>query len=115
MSGADNRNVELRPPAFKGMMRFWWRAVRAEADIKKLWEEEARIFGAADEKFGRSRVKIHLQLFNLTKCDSLWEEIPYEEKLTKRGTTFKNPTRYLGLSYLLYSVFRHEKNIRPFF
>jgi len=89
MSGADNRNVELRPPAFKGMMRFWWRAVRAEADIKKLWEEEARIFGAADEKFGRSRVKIHLQLFNLTKCDSLWEEIPYEEKLTKEERLLK--------------------------
>jgi len=114
MSGADGKTSELRPSAFKGMMRFWWRAVRAESNIENLWKEEAKIFGAAEERFGRSRVGVQLLYSELPKCNSLWEEIPYEEKQTKKGKTFKNPTKYLGLSYLLYSVFRHEKNIRPF-
>ena len=60
MSGADGKTLELRPSAFKGMMRFWWRAVRAESNIENLWKEEAKIFGAADEKFGRSKIKITL-------------------------------------------------------
>jgi len=56
MSGADRNEVELRPSTFKGMMRFWWRAVRAIDDTKELWKEEAALFGAAEEKFGKSKV-----------------------------------------------------------
>jgi len=58
MYGADRQTPELRPSEFKGIMRFWWRAIKAEDDIKKLWEEEAKIFGAADEKIGKSKVKV---------------------------------------------------------
>ncbi|MGC8872690.1 MAG: type III-B CRISPR module RAMP protein Cmr1, partial [Caldimicrobium sp.] len=58
MAGADRSNPELRPSEFKGMMRFWWRAIRAESDIEKLKKEEAEIFGGTGEKEGKSKVRI---------------------------------------------------------
>ncbi|MDW8109975.1 MAG: type III-B CRISPR module RAMP protein Cmr1, partial [Candidatus Kryptonium sp.] len=33
MAGADGRTPEIRPSEFKGMMRWWWRAIKAEDDI----------------------------------------------------------------------------------
>ena len=39
MAGADNETPELRPSEFKGMMRFWWRAIKAEDNIEKLKQE----------------------------------------------------------------------------
>jgi CRISPR-associated protein Cmr1 len=58
MAGADGKTPELRPSEFKGMMRFWWRAIKAEDNIKKLSEEEAKIFGGTGEKEGKSKVMI---------------------------------------------------------
>jgi len=42
MAGADGITPELRPPSFKGMMRFWWRAMRADNDWKQLAKDEAK-------------------------------------------------------------------------
>ncbi len=58
MYGADGRTPELRSSEFKGMMRWWWRAIKAENDIDKLRKEEAEIFGGSGEGEGRSKVKI---------------------------------------------------------
>jgi CRISPR-associated protein Cmr1 len=59
MAGADGKTPELRPSEFKGMMRFWWRAIRADDNIEKLREEEAKIFGGT-EKEGKSKVAIRI-------------------------------------------------------
>jgi CRISPR-associated protein Cmr1 len=58
MAGADNKTPELRPSEFKGMMRFWWRAIRADNNIENLRKEEAKIFGGTGEKEGKSKVMI---------------------------------------------------------
>ncbi len=50
LAGADGQTPELRPPSIKGMMRFWWRAVKGLSDIRKLQEEEAKIFGIQEKK-----------------------------------------------------------------
>ena len=60
MAGADRRGVELRPSEFKGMMRFWWRAIKAEDNIEDLRKKEAEIFGGTGEKEGKSKVKIKI-------------------------------------------------------
>lgn len=60
MAGEDKSSVELRPSEFKGMMRYWWRAIRAEESIEKLKKEEAGIFGGTGEGEGRSKVRIIL-------------------------------------------------------
>jgi len=60
MAGADGRTPELRPSEFKGMMRWWWRAIKAEDDIGRLKKEEAEIFGGTGEREGKSKVKIKI-------------------------------------------------------
>jgi CRISPR-associated protein Cmr1 len=61
MLGADNKTAELRPSEFKGMMRFWWRAIKACDNIDELRKEEAEIFGGSGENEGKSKVKITLK------------------------------------------------------
>lgn len=60
MAGADEKTPELRPSEFKGMMRFWWRAIKAEDDIERLKKEEAKLFGGTREGEGKSKVKIRI-------------------------------------------------------
>lgn len=61
LAGVDGKTPELRPPSIKGMMRFWWRAINGHLSIKKLLEAESRLFGASDEKIGRSKFSLYVQ------------------------------------------------------
>lgn len=60
--GADpKRTAELRLPSFKGALKFWWRALawgRLGGSLRKIQQEEARLFGSADG--GQSRVVMRL-------------------------------------------------------
>jgi len=58
MAGNDKDTPELRPSGFKGMTRFWWRAIRAEDNVDNLRKKEAEIFGGSGEKEGKSKVMI---------------------------------------------------------
>ncbi len=58
LAGADGSTPELRAPSIKGALRFWWRALNGDKDIKELRKQEAEIFGGTDEKVGRSKVII---------------------------------------------------------
>ncbi len=55
--------VEVRMPSFKGVLRFWWRALawpHFQGDLKSIHENENRLFGSAAG--GRSRVSLRLAL-----------------------------------------------------
>ena len=45
LRGSDNESPELRPPAFKALFRYWWRAAVAERDADNLRERESCLFG----------------------------------------------------------------------
>ena len=49
LHGHDNKMLELRPPPFKALLRYWWRAVQ-NCNWKSLLEEEAAKFGSTDGK-----------------------------------------------------------------
>ena len=49
LHGHDNKIVELRPPPFKALFRYWWRAVQ-DYDTDQLREREAELFGSTDGK-----------------------------------------------------------------
>lgn len=68
MTGADGKSVELRPSEFKGMMRFWWRAIKAEDNLTQLKKEEADIFGGTGEREGKSKVSLRVILEKLNIC-----------------------------------------------
>jgi len=58
MHGADGKRAELREQSFKGVMRFWWRAINGNLSLKELKEKEAEIFGDTSKKSSfRMRIK----------------------------------------------------------
>ncbi|WP_448564831.1 type III-B CRISPR module RAMP protein Cmr1 [Trichothermofontia sp.] len=49
LSGADQTTAELRPPAFRGALRYWFRAIAASIaseDVVRTWED--KVFGNTD-------------------------------------------------------------------
>ena len=46
LHGENDRKLELRPPPFKSLMRYWWRAVQ-DCQANSLRDEEAKLFGSA--------------------------------------------------------------------
>ncbi len=58
MHGYDGKTPELREQSFKGVMRFWFRAIHGNLDLKELREKEAEIFGDKQKK-SSFRMKIN--------------------------------------------------------
>jgi len=78
MAGEDGRTSELRPSEFKGMMRFWWRAIRADNNIDNLRKNEAEIFGGSGEGEGKSKIKIKIIPKNIFKTQ--YRPLPHSDK-----------------------------------
>lgn len=60
--GAQPADAELRLASFKGMLRWWWRAIawaRLGRDLAEIQRAEARLFGSAGG--GQSRVTLRLE------------------------------------------------------
>ncbi len=49
LHGHDNTILELRPPPFKALFRYWWRTVQ-DCSWKSLREKETKLFGSTDRK-----------------------------------------------------------------
>jgi len=118
MAGADSKTPELRPSEFKGMIRFWWKGIRAEDDIDNLRKDEAEIFGGAVEKEKRS--KVILRVYPQPSGNFLGNNLKNDYKLDWRFNRNTNSLegRDTGIGYLLYSTVlpRQEKRyIKPNF
>lgn len=60
--GGAEQQAEFRLASFKGVLRFWWRALmwgRAK-DCGDLCVQEAALFGASDEGVGQSKVRLRI-------------------------------------------------------
>lgn len=60
-AGADSSRAELRLPSFKGVLRFWWRALawsRCGGDLEKIKQQEDALFGSTGT--GQSLVLMRL-------------------------------------------------------
>lgn len=47
IGNALKNEAELRPPAIKASLRFWWRALHPHLTLEELKEQEAKIFGGS--------------------------------------------------------------------
>lgn len=95
--GADPDSAELRVPSFKGVLRFWWRALawsQCRGDLKAIQKNENALFGSTNT--GRSQVPIRLVL-----AADLPEPIAVGEALKVPGT---NQTVGMGVRYLGHGV-----------
>jgi len=50
LGGANNKFAELRTQSFKGMLRFWWRAIYGENDVEAMKKKEDELFGSTESK-----------------------------------------------------------------
>ena len=53
LNGASGNDPELRPPAIKASMRYWWRAIHGHLCIKNLDDlrnKEDKIFGSTKNR-----------------------------------------------------------------
>ncbi|MCP4109557.1 MAG: type III-B CRISPR module RAMP protein Cmr1 [Desulfobacteraceae bacterium] len=110
MSGANQREFELRPPSFKGMMRFWWRAFywgkNAEQitpqDIEKA---EGKIFGTASGKGEKKGQKSGFSI-RLTTPDTKGSLEPFPKHNVKAASG-ERPVNIL--EYLAYGTHEYQK------
>lgn len=60
--GGAGQEAELRLSSFKGALRFWWRTLQwgKVRDENELWAKEAELFGASDQRYGQSKVRMRL-------------------------------------------------------
>lgn len=56
--GFRQSEPEFRPPSFKGILRYWWRASNPNKDTKVLYEKEKNVFGGTTYENQKSKVKI---------------------------------------------------------
>lgn len=107
--GANQNIAELRAPAFKGAIRYWWRAINADLNIKSLREKENKIFGGVseNEEDKASKSKISLHIANDLKDSD--KETDLKKEISDLNPNYGN---HQGISYLLYSVTSMRK--RPY-
>ncbi len=84
------KNPELRAPSFKGLARYWFRALAAGDDPKKLFSAEAAVFGGARKAKGASRRGVSFALAqdgrgNVAK--NRYDLLPHKGEARKRSPT----------------------------
>lgn len=98
-AGSNQKQAELTPTTFKGVMRFWWRAlnwsrIRLSCDnkeiaLKKLHDEESKLFGStADDN--KNRGGQGYCLINILKLEE-----------SAQSNTWNYNGNQSGLNYLL--------------
>lgn len=91
-AGADPDHPELRATSFKGVLRFWWRALawgRCGADLDAVLKQEDTLFGSAGG--GQSRVSIRLDADPDSQCS-----VDVDDVLKADGRVVGDGARYLG-------------------
>lgn len=69
-AGADQNTAELRLPSFKGVLRYWWRALawrRLDGDLQAVHDAEKRLFGGPGAE-GQSKVRMRLTVEEPGTC-----------------------------------------------
>ena len=94
-AGADFAHPELRIASFKGVLRFWWRALawpRYDGDLDRIQQREGCIFGSVNQ--GQSRVFMRLAATNGAPkiCQNGWRLTVVADSDETVGTG----ARYLG-------------------
>ncbi|GCF11711.1 type III-B CRISPR module RAMP protein Cmr1 [Dictyobacter arantiisoli] len=104
LAGADQTQAELRPSAFRGGMRYWYRALVGgivgtdTEELKLVTAQEAALFGATD---AGSVLRIRIPEPSLSR-----------QRYQRKSTDYKNIN---GEDYLLWSMFPRNSAARACF
>ncbi|MEA3376564.1 MAG: type III-B CRISPR module RAMP protein Cmr1 [Chloroflexota bacterium] len=88
LHGADNRTPELRPPSFRGAVRYWWRAalggVIGDKNLDGLRELEAAVFGSTERG---SPISLRLGALEIQDAEPKPYLLPHKEIARTDGIT----------------------------
>lgn len=115
LNGANARGEpELRPPAFRGAMRYWLRALLGGLigdDSNLIYQAESKIFGSTDAKLGGgSSISLRISFKNLPSAQTYQKRSPIT--ISKNGKAIKQPVGYDYLFWTLGASGSHERNNR---
>lgn len=113
MFGADQEELEIRTASFKGILRFWWRALKCCDDHVKLKAMEEKIFGGTSEEAGKSKVSISINANRMNILQDLRRD--YNLKWNFNSSKRCLEGRDKGIGYLFYSMIQNnpKKGIYP--
>ena len=100
--GADAECAELRTASFKGVLRFWWRALawpRLNGNLGAIRQEEDALFGSASG--GQSRVSMRI------------DQPPRQTTALGKDLRISQGARYLGYGVLERDANRLRGCLRP--
>ena len=103
LHGHNNTIVELRPPPFKALFRYWWRTVQ-DCDVDSLRKTEGKWFGSTD---GKSPFSIRIP----GKKD-LGDPIKYSPLPHKN--TFKMDAYDVGKPFNLRVITKNEQDAKKY-
>jgi len=116
MYGGDGRTLEIRPSEFKGMLRFWWRALHPELSLEELRKKEGEIFGNTDRKssfririFHNYQKKEYKALPHQPEIISIWDKKENKRKNVPNKKAFKlkaylpTQNKQLEINFIIYS------------
>lgn len=90
----------IRETSIRGQLRFWWRAMRGNGDLRKMKESEDASFGSADQNIGQSKILLSVKVNENHKIDN---EGNSEQIFETKTRTVK--TRDKDWSKLAYAAF----------
>lgn len=93
LGGAEQIASELRPPAFKGLLRFWYRAVDPG-----FMKNEPALFGGTGGGAGQSGLLLRIDS-DTPKSRPLWKDFKADRFSQGRGTGTRNGLIYLGFPF----------------
>lgn len=82
LHGPHNETLELRPPPFKALFRYWWRATVGEINEKTLHEREGDLFGNM-KKRSPLLVRITGPVLSLSTDD--YPPLPHKPKFVRKA------------------------------
>lgn len=101
MGGANPNVPELRPPSFKGLLRFWYRAVDPEFALSPDGDRpdrETSFFGGQGGTNGQSPVLLSIEPLDLP-ARLTWKALGPEQFNDGNGRNTRNGLVYLGFPF----------------
>lgn len=113
MFGANPNWLELREPSFKGMLRFWWRALKACDDHEHLKSVEEKIFGGTSDEAGKSKIHILITCKKTAVLGDLKNRYGLKWNFNRQQNKLEGDNR--GIGYLFYSMLQanRRRGTRP--
>lgn len=102
--GDATGGAELRPPAIKAALRFWWRAIHAHLDLHKMHETETLIFGGGGDKARRSSFDVVIKQKNVNT--GIAPKLPHKQQEYRKA---KHPALLGGNFIVQFNLFKEKK------